>query len=362
MKKNYHLFLVALSICLFNFTLLNGQPLSFESKGISGGGATTQPSISPFNDSEYYVTSDMSPILHSTDAGVSFETLPYHELTGAGQHTRVEFTSDPNVLYSFGYTGYPKPYEPLKSIDGGKNWNVLPGDPTNGKVLQLFADPTSTERVMLCNYRNIFLSLDGGVTFTNIYSKETNVFIGGVFWDGDDIYIAVNGSYKNQNTGSKEKEAALLVSNDGGQSFSKELVNGDFTTGQYFKHMEGVKNDGVVTLYAVSHNQSWGGILFTNYWGPTRKVLRLKYGSGNTWESISGPGTGMILASDSGETTIDFHPNLIATCKSAPDTLYVPSGIAFASAAKLKLLGIILNINKIANKKLNNFFVIFPPI
>ncbi len=310
-------------ICLLDGFLVSGQPVLFESCGIGGGGATTQPSISPHNDSEYYITSDMSPILHSTNAGANFETIPFYELTGAGQHTRVEFTSDPNILYSFGYTGYPNPKEPLKSVDGGETWDVLSGDPTSGQVFQLFADPTTSSRIMLCDYRNIFISLDGGVTFSNIYHKDVNVFIGGVFWDGDDIYVAVNGASNNPNTGNQETEAALLVSNDGGQIFSQEPVNGDFPTGEYFKHMEGVKNDGVVTLYAVSHNQEWGGMLFTNYWGPTRKVLRLEYGNGSEWESISGEGTGMILASDSGNNTQDFHPNLIATCASAPDTLYV---------------------------------------
>ncbi len=194
MKKTLLYFLTVLFIvCFGGISSVTGQPIEFKSTGVSGGGASTQPSISPFNDSEYYITSDMHPILHSTDAGASFETLPFYEFSGAGQHTRVEFTSDPNILYSFAFTGYPKPKEPIKSVDGGKTWSVLPGDPTNGKVYQLFADPTTTSRVLLCGYSRVYLSTDGGDSFKEIYVRNKNVYIGGVFWDGDDIYIALNG-------------------------------------------------------------------------------------------------------------------------------------------------------------------------
>ena len=96
---------------LFACTLYSlAQPVIFENKGICGGGATTQPSISPFNDQLYYLTSDMSPIFKTVNAGTEWNQIPYYELTGAGQHTKVEFTADSNILYSFGYTGYPNPY------------------------------------------------------------------------------------------------------------------------------------------------------------------------------------------------------------------------------------------------------------
>ena len=157
------------------------QPIIFENKGICGGGATTQPSISPFNDQLYYVTSDMSPIFRSENAGADWNPIPHYELTGKGQHTRVEFTSDPNILYSFGYTGYPNPHEPKKSVDGGLTWDVLPTDPTNGNVWQLFADPTSTQRILLTDYSKAYISVDGGNTFSTIITSTSSVYIGGVF-------------------------------------------------------------------------------------------------------------------------------------------------------------------------------------
>lgn len=305
--------IVLITICFYGIKFTYAQPTVFENKGIGGGGATFQPSISPHNDGLYFITSDMSHILRSDDAGNSFGQIPFDELQGTGQHSKVEFTSDPNILYSFGYTGYPAPNEPMKSTDGGQTWSALSGDPTNGGVLQLFADPTTTDRIVLCSYSQVYISIDGGVSFSNIYAPGVDVYLGGVFWDGDDVYIAVNGSTP---SGSSPE---LLVSNDGGVTFTAESVNGDFTSGQYFRYMEGVKDNGQVKLFAVTMHSTFGGLLFSEWWGPQRKVLRLNYGSGNTWESISGPATGLTLVNDGGS----FHPNIIATCSSAPETIYV---------------------------------------
>ena len=294
--------------CLFTLSLF-AQPTTFESKGICGGGATTQPSISPFNDQLYYITSDMSPILRSENAGADWSPIPHYELTGKGQHTRVEFTSDPNILYSFGYTGYPNPHEPKKSVDGGLTWDVLPTDPTNGNVWQLFADPTSTQRILLTDYSKAYISVDGGNTFSTIITSTSSIYIGGVFWDNADIYIAAN-------TPDISGSGLLWVSNDGGTTFNSEAVNGDFPNDHFFRYMEGVKVGGQVKLYAVTMFSTFGGLNFTEYWGPTRKVLRLDYGSGN-WSSLDG--NGLSLASGGGAT----HPNIIGTCDSDPEVVYL---------------------------------------
>jgi len=294
--------------CLFALSLY-AQPTTFESKGMCGGGATTQPSISPFNDQLYYVTSDMSPVLRSENAGADWSPIPHYELMGKGQHTRIEFTSDPNILYSFGYTGYPKPHEPKKSIDGGITWDVLPTDPTNGNVWQLFADPTSTQRVLLTDYSKAYISIDGGNTFSTIITSSSSVYIGGVFWDNADIYIAAN-------SGETSGSALLWISNDSGATFNSEPINGDFPNDHFFRYMEGVKVGGQVKLYAVTMYSSFGGLNFTEYWGPTRKVLRLDYGAGN-WSSLDG--NGLSLASGGGAT----HPNIIGTCDSDPEVVYL---------------------------------------
>lgn len=295
--------------CAFNSLSLFAQPTTFENKGICGGGATTQPAISPHNDQLYYLTSDMSPVFQSVNAGEEWNQIPYYQLQGTGQHTKIEFTSDPAILYSFGYTGYPNPTEPKKSIDGGITWNVLGSDPTNGYVYQLFADPSTTNRVILCDYNNVYISLDGGSSFSTAFTTTTNsIYIGGVFWDGDDVYVAAN-------NGEAGGSAVLWISNDAGVSFSVEPINGDFPIDQYFRYMEGVKVNGQVRLYAITMISTWGGLNFSEYWGPTREVLRLDYGG--TWQSIDG--NGLTLASGGGSV----HPNIIATCTFDPEVVYL---------------------------------------
>ena len=282
-------------VCSFTYLISYSQPLNFENKGMCGGGATTQPSISPFNDQLYFITSDMSPIFKTINAGSDWDEIPFYELTGSGQHTKVEFTSDSNILYTFGYTGYPNPKEPLKSTDGGLTWSVLPSDPTNGYVYQLYADPGSTNRVLMCDYKTAYISLDGGNTFSTAFTPSTNsIYIGGVFWDGSDIYVASN---KADSTGA----AILWVSNDSGQTFNPEPISGDFPLDQYFRYMEGVKVNGQVKLYAITMHSTFGGLNYTEYWGPNRKVLRLEYGNG-TWESLDS--NGLNLASGGGSVLI----------------------------------------------------------
>ena len=313
-KTPLYKILLLMCLSLLNTLASFAQPTVFESKGMGGGGATFQPSISPFNDGLYYITSDMSHVLKSENAGQTFGQIHSNEFQASGQHSKIQFTADPDILYSFGFTGYPAPNEPMKSMDGGQTWTALTGDPTNGGVWQLFADPTTTQRVVLCSYREVFLSTDGGVSFKSIYAPGSSVYLGGVFWDGTDIYIAVNGATPNGST------PLLLVSNTNGTDFIAQSVNGDFTEGHYFRTMEGVKDaHGQVHLYAVTMHSTFGGLLFSEWWGPTRKLLRLDYSNDATWQSISGAATGLQLTSDGGS----FHPNHIVTCASAPNTLYV---------------------------------------
>ena len=59
------------------FTLITycliAQPTSWENKGICGGGATFYPSVSPHDDNQYFITSDMGGIFKTDNAGEEFE-------------------------------------------------------------------------------------------------------------------------------------------------------------------------------------------------------------------------------------------------------------------------------------------------
>jgi len=297
MKKN----ISGIILSLITFSVL-AQPITWENKGICGGGATFSPSVSPHNDNLYYITSDMGGIFKSENAGKEFNVLPYYEIISKGAHSKVFFTSNPKVLYSFGYTTYPNPYEPIKSMDGGKTWEVLGEDPTNGETFHIFVDPHREDRLLVLNYTTAYFSNDGGETFTPAFEGDVTIYIGGVFWDDTNIYIGTN--------------QGLYISHDDGQTFNQEGVNGDFPPNDKIRSMAGKKVGGQVTLYAISKPDLWAGYSPTNYWAPDSKILRLNYGNGNTWEDI---GNGLSLASNGGS----FHPNLILTNEENPNIIYL---------------------------------------
>ena len=57
--------------------LINAQPVSWQSRGVGGGGALFFPSINPGNDNEFYISCDMSELFHSTDFGNSYSFIPF---------------------------------------------------------------------------------------------------------------------------------------------------------------------------------------------------------------------------------------------------------------------------------------------
>ncbi len=282
--------------------ILTAQPDNWESIGIGGGGATFFPSVSPHDDHIYYITSDMGGIFKSEDAGGQFDILPYYEITSKGAHSKIFFTSNPDILYSFGYTTYPNPYEPLKSLDGGQTWNTLESDPANGEIFHMFVDPHRENRLFVLSYTTAYLSNDGGATFSPAIVGDGTIYIGGIFWDDTSIYVGTN--------------IGLMVSHDDGQTFVNEGLNGDFPSQHKFRSMAGKKTDGQVTLYAVTKPDIWGGYAPTNYWAPESEVVRLEYGNGNSWESME---NGFNTAADGGS----FHPSYIHTNEAEPNTIYL---------------------------------------
>ncbi len=231
---------------------------AFEPRGIGGGGAMFVPAISPFNSDEIYVASDMSQILHTSSRGSSWDIVDFRQIQG-GPEARVSFTSDPNILYGLdsGSRDARDILAPVKSVDGGKTWTHLVGDPTDFSVVTVLGDGTDPNRVLVTNYGTLFMSLDGGDTFAAKYvglDSGSGIHIAGAFFDGADIYIGTN--------------EGLLVSNDGGQNFSLASIRG-LPSGQGFVSFTGAKQDGVTRLIGVTRDQGtiYGGILGSEYYG-----------------------------------------------------------------------------------------------
>jgi hypothetical protein len=55
-------------VSLFSAKLIS-QPISFQSRGIGGGGALFSPAINPQNDQEIYYASDLGGLYQTTSGG-----------------------------------------------------------------------------------------------------------------------------------------------------------------------------------------------------------------------------------------------------------------------------------------------------
>src|SRR5207248_1480757 len=96
---------------------------------------------------------------------------------------------------------------------GGATWNALSSDPTSGGAYTLIADGASTQRLILSDYSHIYVSTNGGTSWSTRYTSGGNgVHVAGAFFDSTNIYIGT--------------DAGLLVSTNGGTSFALASVGG----------------------------------------------------------------------------------------------------------------------------------------
>ena len=98
------------------------------------------------------------------------------------------------------------------STDGGGNWNPIT-NPSSQKPEYLFADPTSTQRIVISTKDSIFFSDDAGQTYNCVYqNNDLDLYTAGVYWDEKDIFIAGNNG--------------LIVSNNDGATFQSQNIEG----------------------------------------------------------------------------------------------------------------------------------------
>jgi photosystem II stability/assembly factor-like uncharacterized protein len=242
----------------------------WESRGIGGGGALYAPSFSPYDNDEVYITSDMGDLFHSFDVGASWKNVRFSEIV-ATTSSQVRFTDDPNILYSIRTNGWQA--FPVKSMDRGTTWSDLPGDPTGGETYYLFADPDNGQRVLLSSYSQLYLSTNGGSSFNQVYSAS-DLYIGGVFWDGINIFVGCR--------------TGLLVSEDSGATFSLEAASGDLPGGHGMLSLTGAKEGGVIRLFCVARDSGdmWPAMQGSEFWGD-QAIFRLDWNDPAGWQTAS---------------------------------------------------------------------------
>jgi hypothetical protein len=244
--------------------VLQAQNTVWHSVGIGGGGALYCPSFNPYAPDEIYAGCDMSELFHSTDAGVSWAVIPFPQIQG-GHASRVEFTSDPQVRYCLDYTN--DMMTPVKSLDGGNTWSVLPGDPTGGGAWYVIADPRATTKLIVCDYASLYWSTDGGSTFALKYHNPSlgGCYIAGVLFDDPNIYIGTN--------------LGMLNSTDGGSTFNMTSFSG-IPGGQGLLSFAGAKQGDTIRFFGVAAdtNDIYVGITGGDYWNIAKGIYRYTLG------------------------------------------------------------------------------------
>jgi len=198
---------IVFSTVLLVSTQYSAQAQQWTVSGLGGGGGIEQPTISPHDNQQIYLSSDMSGVYRSDNFGRSWTMLPYRTngqagITDRGRGSPVQFTSNPGILYATHRDTYPAQIPntdaghiryAVKSTDGGRSFQRFPNGPAIAK--QIYADPRSTQRVIVNTTQQILYSRDGGQNFapvSGIAPLNDVLLIAGVFWDANDVFVATN--------------------------------------------------------------------------------------------------------------------------------------------------------------------------
>ena len=271
MKKIYSLS----AAILFTGSALYAQPASFSSRGIGGGGALFSLSINPSDNNEYYVSCDMGELFHTTDFGSTYTQVNFQELIG-GHNSKVCFTSTAGLLYSISYAN--NEVVPMKSTDNGITWSALAGNPDNTEeTFSIDADFNNPNRVIISYYGEIFFSNDGGTTFTSIHTALTgsgNV-VGGVFFDGANIYVGTNDG--------------VLVSATSGVSWVTAPITGIPASDRIWS-FAGAKSGTTTRFFCITADAGdiYAGVVGSDYYNFMKGVYSVDYGTGNWLPQMTG--------------------------------------------------------------------------
>lgn len=262
-----------LSIVAFLF-LAKAQPANWQPRGIGGGGSLFFPGINPANDNEFYITCDMSQLFHSTDFGRSYQQVSFTQLQ-TGNRSVYQFTSDNKVAYCIANDGNIN--YAVRTMDGGKTWAALPGNPMEEDVYKLIADYDNPGRVIVGYYGSVYISNNHGVDFAVVKNASDNgvgIVIAGVYFDAGNIYIATN--------------EGILFSDDGEQ-FSMLSTTG-IPEGQVIFSFAGAQQVGIIRFFCITVKGAniWKGIQPWEYYGMIKGVYSMDIGTNNWLPKMSG--------------------------------------------------------------------------
>jgi photosystem II stability/assembly factor-like uncharacterized protein len=262
-------FAVAVMLVAAEGLAVAGAPGRFVSRGPGGGGAFFGPSINPFNTDEVWIGSDMSDLFHSTDFGRTWDTVDFRVLGGGSLPGRMEFTSNPRVRYALNGD------VPARSGDGGVTWTSIPPDPWSQSVYCLYADPLSTNRLLVSDYSTLKISTNSGATYADCFTTN-DLLIAGAFWDGPAIYVGTR--------------LGLVVSTNDGASFTLTGMPG-IPASEGMVSFAGAKEGGTLRFFCVTlgAGEVYPGVQGSDY-GNYVRLYKLDGGTGSWTAATIGVG------------------------------------------------------------------------
>lgn len=140
-------------------------PVKWEPLGLSGGGSMYRPSFSPVDPNFAMITSDMSGVFISHDAGRNWSMINSSQLRSSTDCYPGYHPTDANVIFAAEAKNGMK-----VTRDKGVTWTQVEGFPKKGEDFRdlqgmIGIDPTAPNRMMAGDKNEVFLSNDGGKTW-----------------------------------------------------------------------------------------------------------------------------------------------------------------------------------------------------
>lgn len=129
--------------------------------GLSGGGGTETPAISPHDPDLILINCDMSGAYRSTDGGRNWRMYHWSQLTGCPFCAPAFHPSDPDVVFAaFSYDATLR-----VSRDRGETWSPI-GRGLPGGLRMIAIDPDHPSRMLASTTQAMFHSEDGGESWS----------------------------------------------------------------------------------------------------------------------------------------------------------------------------------------------------
>jgi len=249
------------------------------------------------------VACDMSELFRSTDRGLHWDLVPFHQFQG-NRSSAVGFSAGKRFSIDNTDNTGGGLRRLLSSADGVK-WTALPTDPTSGEPYNLFVDPDSPRHLLVTSWSELFATSDGGATWKSVHTALDNgagILLSGVVWSGSDVYAGTNDG--------------VLVSHDSGATFAVQAIAGLPAT-QSLVALTGGKSAGKLRFLAASAGKGdvYNGMNIEELNGSAE-------GSLWTWS----PGETSWTASTTGISTTD-RLYLVSQASTTTDTIYAAGGL-----------------------------------